>query len=79
MKMKLKITVRACPLCGGVERCSAARSRRWRPLVFVRSYSCLNCHSQYIVLFGLFSRLIERGFKSFHIPASETDSAIHSE
>jgi hypothetical protein len=45
----------------------------------MRSYSCRVCHSQYIRLFGLFSVLVERGFKPFYIPPSEGESAIHSE
>jgi transposase-like protein len=64
--MQFMLTRKACPHCGGTERYPAAAARNWRPMIFMRSYSCRSCHSQYIVLFGLFSRLVERGFKRSH-------------
>jgi hypothetical protein len=69
------MTTKTCPLCGRNERCRAALSRKWKLLFFVRSYSCCLCNSQYIVLPGLFSLLVERGFKSFYIPASKGEAA----
>jgi hypothetical protein len=76
---QFKMSGKTCPLCGGTERYRTARSRSWRPAVFVRSYSCLTCNSQYIVLFGRFSLLTEKGFTPFYIPSSDGESAIHSE
>jgi hypothetical protein len=79
MKTQFKLTRKTCPLCGSMERYPAARPRRWRPLVFMRGYSCRVCHSQYIVLFGLFSHLVERGFTPFNLPASKDDSSGYFE
>ena len=76
MSKQLKMTSKmTCPLCGRTERCRMARSRKWKLLFFVRNYSCQVCHSQYVRLFGLFSLLVERGFKPFYIPAFESESA----
>ena len=72
---RFKMTTKTCPLCGSNERCRAALSRKWKLLFFMRSYSCLACNSQYIVLLGLFSLLVERGFKPFYIPASKGEAA----
>ncbi len=72
---RLKMTTKTCPLCGGSERCRATLSRKWKLLLFMSSYSCLACNSQYIVLFGLFSLLVELGFKPFYIPASKGEVA----
>ncbi len=79
MNRRFKMTTKSCPLCGRNERCRAALSRGWKLLFFVRSYSCRVCHSQYAVLFGLFSLLVERGFKPFYIPASKGDAAYNLE
>jgi len=72
---RFKITTKTCPLCGTNERTRTALCRKWKLLFFVSSYSCLICNSQYIVLPGLFSLLVERGFKSFYIPASKGEVA----
>jgi hypothetical protein len=45
----------------------------------MRGYSCRICHSQYIVLFGLFSRLVERGFKPSKTPVSKNEAAMYSD
>jgi hypothetical protein len=58
-----------CPHCGGRERYSSVLSRHWRPVVFMRGYSCRNCHSQYMVFSGCISFLTERGFRS--VPPGE--------
>ena len=72
---RFKMTTKTCPLCGRNERCRATLSRKWKLLLFVRSYSCRACNSQYAVLFGLFYLLVERGFKPFYIPASKGEAA----
>jgi hypothetical protein len=69
------MTTKTCPLCGRNERCRTALFRKWKLLFFVSSYSCCLCNSQYIVLLGLFSLLVERGFKPFYIPASKGEAA----
>jgi predicted RNA-binding Zn-ribbon protein involved in translation (DUF1610 family) len=76
MKMQFEMTMKPCPLCGGTERYRMARSRKWKLLFFVRSYSCRACHSQYVRFFGLFSLLVEQGFKPFYSPNSESGSVI---
>jgi hypothetical protein len=68
-------TKTTCPLCGRNERCRTALSRKWKLLFFVSSYSCRVCNSQYIVLPGFFSLLVERGFKPFYTPASKGEAA----
>jgi hypothetical protein len=75
MKIKIHSAGACCPFCGGTGRYRMAKSRRWRPLFIARAYSCRICHSQYIHLPGLCSLLIEQGFKSFYIPASEEEAA----
>lgn len=78
MENRFKMIFKSCPICGSVARYPMARSRKWRPLVGVRSYACQICHSQYISLFGLVSLLVERGFKPFYISESKDDPAIYS-
>lgn len=65
MNHQIKVAIRTCPLCGRTDRSRMMRARKWKLLFMVRSYSCRNCHSQYMVLFGLFSLLVERGFSRF--------------
>jgi hypothetical protein len=77
MKKQFKMAIKTCPLCGGTGRYRMTRSRKWKLLFFVHNYSCRACHSQYVRLFGLFSLLVERGFKPFYIPESESDSAVY--
>jgi len=78
MNKLFKVTIKTCPFCGGTERYRTARSRKWKLLVFMRSYSCRDCHSQYLCLFDRISLLVERGFTPFYIPESKTETEIYS-
>jgi len=73
-----KISIKTCPHCRGTERHRTGLSGNWKVMPFSQGYSCAVCHSQYIVLFGTVSLLIEQGFIAFYIPASKMDSALYS-
>jgi transposase-like protein len=64
-----KMSMKTCPHCGSTHRHRTELSGNWKVVPFSRGYSCASCNSQYAVLFGRLSLLLERGFRPFYIPA----------
>lgn len=58
-----KMSIKTCPYCHGSSRHPTGRADYWKLLPFTRAYACTACRSEYIVLFGVVSRLVHPGFK----------------